>query len=429
MKIPILSKIKTIFKKYGFIGAIKKILKYIYCNIFHPLILKIKTFINKKKYTNILNNILNSSYDRIIIWRSSFGWNVPLFQRPQHIANNLADNNCLVFYEVTQMTDNVDNIKKVKDNLYLINYKNSTFINILEKLIDNKHTSKYLQFYSTDWVMSVDYIKSYINRGFKLLYEYIDDINPSLSGTKELPINIKEKYEYMLKDTENTFVVVTADELEKDVLSKRGKEKLAFSCNGVDYKHFSTVDKEFSLDNKFLNIIENKKPIIGYYGALASWFDYDLIKYLASKRPDYNIVLFGIKYDDSFDKANLNKYSNIYFLGPKDYNILPNFASKFTVCTIPFVINSITEATSPLKLFEYMALGKPIVTTDMNECRKYKSVMISKTQDEFVELIDKAINLNPTNDNNYFNTLKQEALENTWEEKAKIIINLLKKYE
>jgi len=76
-----------------------------------------------------------------------------------------------------------------------------------------------------------------------------------------------------------------------------------------------------------------------------------------------------------------------------------------------------------------MALGKPIVTTDMNECRKYKSVMISKTQDEFVELFDKAINLNLADDHNYFNTLKQEALENTWEEKAKIIIDLLKKYE
>ena len=429
MKLQIISKINSLIKKYGFLGAIKKIFKYIYCNVLNPFIIKTKTTINKKKYTNTLNNILNSSYDRIIIWRSSFGWNVPLFQRPQHIANNLADNNCLVFYEVTQMTDNVSSIKKIKDNLYLINYKNTTFVNILEKLLDSKDTFKYLQFYSTDWVMNVDYIKSYVDRGFNLLYEYIDDINPSLSGTKELPVNIKEKYEYMLKDTENTFVVVTADELEKDVISKRGKEKLAFSCNGVDYTHFTTHDKNFSLDNKFLNIMKNQKPIIGYYGALASWFDYELVKYLAKQRPDYNIVLLGIKYDDSFDKSDISKFPNIYFLGPKNYDILPNYASQFTVCTIPFVINSITEATSPLKLFEYMALGKPIVTTDMNECRKYKSVMICKTKEDFVNLIDKAINLSPINNKDYFDILEKEALENTWAEKAKIIIDLLKKYE
>ena len=55
--------------------------------------------------------------------------------------------------------------------------------------------------------------------------------------------------------------------------------------------------------------------------------------------------------------------------------------------------------------------------------------MISKTKENFVDLIDKAINLNPTYDKDYFNTLKKEALQNTWKEKANLIIELLKKYE
>lgn len=70
--------------------------------------------INKNKYKKNINDILNTKYDRIIIWRSSFGWNVPLYQRPQHIANNLAKQKCLVFYEITKMTDDVDTIKKKK---------------------------------------------------------------------------------------------------------------------------------------------------------------------------------------------------------------------------------------------------------------------------------------------------------------------------
>ena len=90
------------------------------------------------------------------------------------------------------------------------------------------------------------------------------------------------------------------------------------------------------------------------------------------------------------------------------------------------MINDITKATSPLKLFEYMALGKPIVTTAMTECKKYKSVFISDNYDEFVSLIDVAINIK---DSEYFNLLEKEALENTWYEKAKIIIELIKKYE
>ena len=233
----------------------------------------------------------------------------------------------------------------------------------------------------------------------------------------------------MLKDTENVFVVVTADEIQKDVESKRGAEKLVFSCNGVDYQHFHDINNKIKLDKQFVDIIEQNKPIIGYYGALASWFDYELVKFLAKQRPNYNVVLLGIKYDDSFDKANLNQYANIYFLGPKNYDVLPNYASYFDICTIPFLINDITQATSPLKLFEYMALGKPIVTTAMNECKKYKSVMIANNKEEFIKKIDKALQIEGNNCKEYFDVLKQEALENTWKSKAEKIIELLEKYE
>ena len=78
-----------------------------------------------------------------------------------------------------------------------------------------------------------------------------------------------------------------------------------------------------------------------------------------------------------------------------------------------------------------MALGKPTVTTAMKECKKYKSVFISNSKDEFVELVDNAIKISQNRDNNkdYFNLLNKEALENTWEAKALAIIDLLKKYE
>lgn len=425
-------KVFSVLKKDGLISTIGKIFKYIQSrylikiNIFEYLYIKL----NKRKFTKMLDDIFESNnFERIIIWRSTFGWNVPLFQRPQHISNNLAKQKCLIFYEVTKMTDKVNNIKKASDNLYLVNFNNSAISKMIFNKIKESSLPKYIQFYSTDTNMSLKELLQYIDNGFKIIYEYIDDLSPQLLGTNELPKNLVEKYEYMLKDTENVFVVVTADEIKKDVVSKRGEEKLTFSCNGVDMEHFRNIDAEFNFELEYIDILKQSKPIIGYYGALATWFDYDLIKNLAESRKEYNIVLFGIKYDESLNKAGLEKYDNIHYMGCRSYSVLQNYADKFDVCTIPFLINSITQATSPVKLFEYMALEKPIVTTAMNECKKYKSVMIANNKQEFIELIDKAIKMNKNNDSDYFNELKNEALENTWEAKSKNIIELLSKYE
>lgn len=423
-----LSKFKSLIKKYGFIKTIKKVVSYILSkitNIFNSM-----NFIKNNKVSERLDEILSkNSYERIIIWRSNFGWNVPLFQRPQHISLGLSKQKCLVFYEVTHFTDKIKDLEEINNNLILINLENKSIQKILFSKLKNINKPKYIQIYSTDWNMKLEELKEYIKNGYKIIYEYIDEINPILSGTKDIPINIKEKYEYMLSDKENIFVVVTADKLKEDIEKKRGTEKLVFACNGVDYEHYQNIDNAFKFDETFEQILKQDKPIIGYYGAFASWFDYDMVSDLAKQRPEYNIVLIGSKYDDSLEKSNIEKLENVYFLGTKDYKILKNYASKFNICTVPFLINDITKATSPLKIFEYMALEKPIVTTAMDECKKYKSIFIANNKEEFIELIDKALKLNREENEEYYEILKKEALENTWDSKAKSICNLLKQSE
>lgn len=418
-----ISKLVNVYKKYGFVGFVKKLRAYIIANYLDKI--SFKVIFNKKKYFQEIQNVLNNNkYERIILWRSSFGYNVPLFQRPQHIANNLAKKNCLVFYEVTTMTDNVKTLKKHNKNIYLFNFNNIVLNKILMKELKKIEKPKYVQLYSTDWKLSVENIENYIKNGFKFIYEYIDDISPELAGTKNIPQNIIDKYNYVMSH-EDVYVVVTADLLKEDVIKHRGNKNLAFSSNGVDYSFFLKFDGKYKFEEEFSDIIDKRKPIIMYYGALAKWFDYDLIKKIA-KTNKYSIVLFGIKYDESYDE-NISNEDNIYFLGARDYTVLKNYARYADVLTIPFLINNITKATSPVKIFEYMALHKPIVTTDLNECRKYESVLIGKNHKDFMGKLEDA--MKKASDKKYISLLDKEARENDWSMKTQAIIDLIKKDE
>lgn len=417
------SKLINVYKKYGFLGFMKKLYAYIVANYLNKI--SFAVFFNPKKYRNIIREILTANeFDRIVLWRSSFGYNVPLFQRPQHIANNLVKNGCLVLYEVTTMTDKVKTVKKFGDNLYLINYNNILLNRLLMDELKKINCPKYIQLYSTDWKLSVENIENYIKEGFGFIYEYIDDISPELAGTKNIPQNIIDKYDFAMSHKE-VYVVVTADLLKEDVISHRGEENLIYSSNGVDYSFFQSFDTDYVFEPEFENIINKGKPIVCYYGALAKWFDYDLIKKIAAT-DKYSVVLFGIKYDESYDE-NLSDEKNIYFLGPRDYKVLKNYAKRCDILTIPFKINNITRATSPVKVFEYMALNKPIVTTDMNECRKYESILIGDSHDDFIAKLDKALSLK--NDSNYIALLDKEAKDNDWSMKAKAITDHIAKFE
>ena len=209
----------------------------------------------------------------------------------------------------------------------------------------------------------------------------------------------------------------------QDVISKRGTKRLAYSSNGVDYGFFQKFEENFEFDDAFQQILSRGKPVVCYYGELATWFDYDLVKKIAATGK-YSVVLFGIKYDESFDENLPEPVENLYFLGPRDYHVLKYYARAADVLMIPFRITDITRSTNPVKVFEYMALHKPIVTTDMNECHKYDSILIGESHADFLEKLDRAMSLRQ--DPEYLALLDREARENDWSYKARAIIDMIR---
>jgi hypothetical protein len=221
----------------------------------------------------------------------------------------------------------------------------------------------------------------------------------------------------------NALLVLTT--AEKLFHATRMSRPDAILCpNGVDYTHFAlTREKDVETPpDDLIPIVQRGNPIVGYYGALAEWFDYELVKKLARLREDISIVIIGPDYDGTMPPSFLD-LPNLDWLGVKSYEKLTAYLAYFDVAMIPFLLNEITHATSPLKLFEYMAGGKPVIVTPMQESMRYDGVLVADTPIAFSKCIDQALQLR--SDSNYLQRIDQLAKMNTWQTRAEQILSAL----
>jgi len=170
------------------------------------------------------------------------------------------------------------------------------------------------------------------------------------------------------------------------------------------------------------------KPRIGYVGTINERLDYDFLEYLAQQRPDCSLVFVGDTYPwppDAPQIQSLQSYKNIHFLGHYSYEELPTLIKGLDCCLIPYVNDERGRYRSPLKLYEYLAAGKPIVSTENPEVSEFSPhVQIAATPEEFVELIDKAL----ADDNPELQEgRRQLARENSWDQRVDRMEQILNK--
>jgi glycosyltransferase involved in cell wall biosynthesis len=128
------------------------------------------------------------------------------------------------------------------------------------------------------------------------------------------------------------------------------------------------------------------KPIFGFFGVVDERMDYELLAKLADATPGGNVVIVGPSI--KVDPATFPQRSNLHWLGGRDYNQLPNYACAFDVCLVPFALNAATEYVNPTKVLEYMATGRPVVSTAIDDVVLQFSevVKIGKTHEQFIQL-------------------------------------------
>ncbi len=190
--------------------------------------------------------------------------------------------------------------------------------------------------------------------------------------------------------------------------------------NACDLSHFAQMrNSNMSIPSEISHI---KPPIVGYIGAVSYCFDLELIEFIARSSTNLSIVIIG---ETHVDRSVLPVADNIYYLGQKKYLELPNYMKAFDVGIIPFKVNDLTNTINPVKLFEYLACGIPVVSTDLTEVKTYGSVVsIAKTKEEFLTLLKKAIEDNSIDK---IEARLKVASENTWDNRVETILRLIKK--
>lgn len=341
-----------------------------------------------------------------VILPPGIGWDVELFQRPQQMALAFAHLGYPVLYHLQS---------KYRDGLvgYRPAVEGVTVGYLPEELVDVLHLVPrpiYLSYvYNFEW-------RSHLENPITV-YEHIDHL--------EVFEHVYERDDlerwHRTALAEATVPVGSAMDLLAELKAERTDAVLV--PNGVDYDHFAGPSDE----PPDIAHLGERGPIVGYYGALAEWFDYALLDHAAEALPEADFLLIGPDYDGTAAKALVMARNNVHWIGARPYASLPGYLARFDVATIPFVVNDVTNAVSPLKLFEYMAGGKPVVTTPLRECARYRVVQIGDGPDGYVEALRTAFEL--ARDPAHVERLRRTARANTWEARARTIIEALERVD
>ncbi len=432
--------VKDAYKKGGTLNIVTHTWSYFSTRLFgtkpvrHPTLQHNSTIIELPNNLQSLplhllgNNITPQTVSQVIsaqldiVCFANIEWSAR-YQRPQHLMSQFAKNGYRVFYiiaskhppaNVNYMIDEVaKNIYEIClhvgfiQNFYdeMMEHQNQfDFLNSLAKLIeDYRIKTALLVVHLPYWTpLALELRNRY---GWKILYDCMDEWIDFPNIGKALI----EQEEILVR--QSNLVTVTAS-LLYDKWSPVARHCVLIR-NAVDYKFF----REHCSPNPLLD--DMARPIIGYYGALAEWVDFELLSFLAKARPNWNLVLIGDVFVN--DIAGLDKMQNVFLLGRRPYTDMPRFLYHFDVCLIPFKLNNVTHAVDPVKFYEFVSAGKPIVSVPLKELKIYDDYIYFANQPEdFLRQIEISL---VENDFDSFNKRIELAKQNDWSNRFDTVLS------
>jgi len=314
-------------------------------------------------------------------------------------------------------------IRRLMDNLYVYSplvlpfpySRVARFINRLIMVMTLRSWGKTMHFQSPiiwTWLptaLALDLIKA-LNG--KLVIYYCFDNFEAISRTAR---KVRETERVLIRNADLVFVTARhlfdyCARFSTDVhLFPSGFSERVFAC---------------STCNPPADLAEIKRPIIGYIGGVHKAIDFELLEKVAQAHSDKSLVLVGPL---QADVGSLARYNNVFFLGQKKHEELPDYIACFAVCLIPYVLNEYTQNVYPTKLNEYLIMGKPVVATRLPELEYFDQVnpgivSVAANEDGFLLSIETAI----TNDSEEaMGRRMQVAAENSWGKKIERMTALI----
>lgn len=209
-------------------------------------------------------------------------------------------------------------------------------------------------------------------------------------------------------------VFVTAPGLYES--KKKYAREIYLLPNAADVGHFALADREDTPVPE--EIARLPGPVLGFVGVLHDWIDTDLLAFLARRRPDWSLAIIGpVGAGINVDK--LKELPNVHFFGRKTKEELPGYIKAFNVCLNPFRKNELTERVSPLKFYEYLASGRPVVSVEMPGVMEFSGIIeIASDYEGFLGAVERAL----AGESEEKKKLRMEAASrNSWESRVKFM--------
>ncbi|MCX6740920.1 MAG: glycosyltransferase [Candidatus Parcubacteria bacterium] len=320
--------------------------------------------------------------------------------------------------------------QRINDNLIVFSTIDSLFSGkrviqklnlVLNKLNQSQHKEKRIV---------VSYFPMFVEQLGRLnqdldVFEAVDNWleHPSYLKYREL---LQKNYQTI---AEKADLIFTVAESLVDFFKSLGRvEDTYWAPNGVDAEHFARASEAAPKD-----ISKIPHPIVGYLGTIQNRVDADLLEHLAQNNPDKSLVLIGPTWPEFLkwlrpvapEIKRLKKYPNVYFLGRKSYQEAPSYIKQFDVAIIPHKLDKFIQFTHSMKLFDYLACGKPVVTTPPSGVDKFSHlVYIAQDYAEFNQNMQKAL---IENNDELIKLRIAAARENSWQNRFKQITNHIDK--